>query len=130
MRHFLIKPTSRWAVLIGVLLLAAATMMAAKRDSDAKKAGPADQKTAQADPSQYVGSDTCKGCHDEAGKSIEASTVITARTTISSMKVIAARRCPKVSFIITGRSGGWRAWRGHGRRASWSLGWRCAASSY
>jgi len=71
MRHFL-KPTFRWAVLIGVLLLAAATMMAAKRDSDAKKAGPADQKTAQADPSQYVGSDTCKGCHDEAGKSIEA----------------------------------------------------------
>ena len=74
MRHLLIiKPILRWAVLIGVLLLVAVTMMAAKRDSDAQKAVPVDQKTAQADPSQYVGSDTCKGCHDEAGKSIEAS---------------------------------------------------------
>jgi DmsE family decaheme c-type cytochrome len=73
MRHFLIKPTSRWAVLIGVLLFAAVTMTAAKRDSNANKAVPVDQKTAQADPSQYVGSDTCKGCHEDAGKSIEAS---------------------------------------------------------
>jgi DmsE family decaheme c-type cytochrome len=66
MRH-LVKPVFRWAVLIGILLLAAAAMRA-----DTGKSVAADQK-AQTDPSQYVGSDTCKGCHDEAGKSIEAS---------------------------------------------------------
>jgi DmsE family decaheme c-type cytochrome len=70
----ILKPIFRWAVLIGVLLLGATTIMAAKRDSNAKKDAPADQKdTLPADPSQYVGSDTCKGCHEDAGKSIDAS---------------------------------------------------------
>jgi len=75
MRHILkavFKPIFHWVVLLGVLLLAA-TMTAAGQDSDAKKAVPAEQKTAQPEPSQYVGADTCKGCHDDAGKSIEAS---------------------------------------------------------
>jgi DmsE family decaheme c-type cytochrome len=72
MRHIL-KPIFRWAVLIGVLLLAAAAMMAAQKDSDAKQAVPADQKAAPSDASQYVGSDTCKGCHEDAGKSIDGS---------------------------------------------------------
>ncbi len=66
MRH-LVKPVFRWMFLIGVLLIAAAAMRA-----DTSKPVAADQK-AQTDPSQYVGSDTCKGCHDEAGKSIDAS---------------------------------------------------------
>jgi len=68
------KPFFCWALLIGVLFLTAATTMAAARDSGAGKDTPADQTPAQAaDPAQYVGSDTCKGCHEDAGKSIDAS---------------------------------------------------------
>ena len=68
------KPVFRWAILIGVLLLTALTVMAARRDSDAKKDVAADQTAAQAaDPSQYVGSDVCQGCHEAEGKSIESS---------------------------------------------------------
>jgi len=71
MRHIM-KPVVRWAVLIGTLLLAAAGMMAARQGSDATKS-VADQKAQTTNASQYVGADTCKGCHEEAGKSIDAS---------------------------------------------------------
>ena len=68
-----IKYISRWTLVLAcIVLLGAVTLMAAKKD---KKAGKAPEKTeaTQTDPSQYVGSDTCKGCHEEQSKNIEAS---------------------------------------------------------
>ncbi len=66
------KPLFLWAILASILLFVV-TVIGAPRDSGAQ-AAPADQKAVQtADPSQYVGSDVCKGCHEDAGKSIEAS---------------------------------------------------------
>jgi DmsE family decaheme c-type cytochrome len=68
------KPIPRRAVLIVVFLMTAATVMASTRDSDAKKDVAADQTTAQTgDRAKYVGSETCKGCHEAEGKSIEST---------------------------------------------------------
>jgi DmsE family decaheme c-type cytochrome len=47
--------------------------MAAKQDASAKRAVPEDQKATPADALQFVGSETCKGCHEEQSKNIEAS---------------------------------------------------------
>ena len=72
--NYKFKPVFRWAILIGILFLTALTVMATKRDSDAKKDVAANQTAAQAaDPSQFVGSDVCKGCHEAEGKSIEST---------------------------------------------------------
>jgi DmsE family decaheme c-type cytochrome len=65
---------SRWTlVLIGMILLGAATLMAAKKDTKEKEAAPENANPAPADQSQYVGSETCKACHEEQWKNIEAS---------------------------------------------------------
>lgn len=74
MRHSIVKSVFRWTFLVMCLfLLGAVTVMAAKQDKSTNKAVPADQKAAQTDPSQFVGSETCKGCHEEQFKNIEAS---------------------------------------------------------
>ncbi|MGA2990858.1 MAG: DmsE family decaheme c-type cytochrome [Candidatus Korobacteraceae bacterium] len=68
-----VKCLSRWAlVLASIVLFGAVTLMAAKKDKD-KKAAPEESKPAATDQSQYVGSDTCKACHEEQWKNIEAS---------------------------------------------------------
>ncbi len=89
---------SRWAVLFGVLLfaLAAATMLVAQQNSEAKNVASADQKAAPSTaPSQYVGEATCKGCHDEEGKSIERSphSVIGASKAIRGEEVHGCESC-------------------------------------
>lgn len=66
-----LKRVFRWSVLLCILVLSAVTLLAAKQDSK-KNAAQEDPKPAQ-DQSQFVGSDTCKGCHEEQGKTIDAS---------------------------------------------------------
>jgi DmsE family decaheme c-type cytochrome len=60
------------AVLLMAMLLLGAAAMAAKQE--AKADAPGDSKSTQkqtADPSQFVGSETCKGCHEDQFKQID-----------------------------------------------------------
>src|SRR5690348_8766785 len=42
-----------------------------KKNSSGETAGQKNMDQYKADPSQYVGSDTCKTCHEEQGKSFD-----------------------------------------------------------
>ena len=83
---------SRRIVLLGVLLVGAVTLMAAKQDGKAQNAvadSPASRETAG--ESQYVGSETCKGCHEDQFKNFEAGPH--SRTNLSKIRGEAAHGC-------------------------------------
>lgn len=42
-----------------------------EKKKDAESVAPQDSEYQKVDPSQYVGSDTCKGCHEDLGKSFD-----------------------------------------------------------
>ena len=82
-----LKCLSRWALmLLGIILLGAVGLLAAKRDKE-KDASP----DTPADQSQYVGSETCKGCHEEQFKNIEAGPHF--RTNAAKIRGEAAHGC-------------------------------------
>jgi len=71
LKHFL-----TWLVFaVLVLMLGAAQLMAAKQDKGAKADATTSQSKAlaPADTGQYVGSETCKGCHEEQFKQIDTT---------------------------------------------------------
>lgn len=63
-----------WAVFACLILLGAVQLMAAEQEKNAKDT-PAKEQSAAAktEGGQYVGADTCKGCHEEQAKNIDAS---------------------------------------------------------
>jgi DmsE family decaheme c-type cytochrome len=75
MRHLpTLQCFSRWTLLLlCIVLLGAAPLAAAKKDKKTSKTPTENAEAAQIDPSQFVGSETCKGCHEEQFKNIEAS---------------------------------------------------------
>ena len=82
----------RMMVLLGVLLVGAVTLMAAKQDGKAQNAvadSPASAETAG--ESQYVGSETCKGCHEDQFKNFEAGPH--SRTSLPKIRGEAAHGC-------------------------------------
>ena len=82
----------RRMVLLGVLLVGAVTWMAAKQDGKAQNAvadRPASGETAG--ESQYVGSETCKGCHEDQFKNFEAGPH--SRTNLPKIRGEAAHGC-------------------------------------
>jgi DmsE family decaheme c-type cytochrome len=84
----------RRVVLLGVLLMGvgAVTLTAAKQDGKAQNAvaeSPASGETAA--ESQYVGSETCKGCHEDQFKNFEAGPH--SRTNLPKIRGEAAHGC-------------------------------------
>ena len=63
----------RWTILLlCFFLLGVAIAMAAKREGSTQDSAMG-ASSQPADPSQYVGSETCKGCHEDQFKNVEAS---------------------------------------------------------
>jgi len=70
----ILRRYSVWFVACLLFLLGAVQLMAAKQDKkDAAQTTNQPSATAAADASQYVGSETCKGCHEDQFKNTEAS---------------------------------------------------------
>ncbi len=87
-----IQGLCRRMVLPGVLLVVAVTLMAAKQDGKTQNAvagSPASGETA-GEP-QYVGSETCKGCHEDEFKNFEAGPH--SRTNLPKIRGEAAHGC-------------------------------------
>jgi DmsE family decaheme c-type cytochrome len=63
----------RRTILLAVLLMGAVALMAAAQSGSAQNVVPSGTSADTTGHAQFVGSDTCKGCHDDQFKSIESS---------------------------------------------------------
>jgi DmsE family decaheme c-type cytochrome len=63
-----------WVGVVALILLGAGQLMAAKQEkADKGTQATTQMKAGKADSSQYVGAETCKGCHEGQFKNVEAT---------------------------------------------------------